>query len=109
MTTSKKITFSTRKSVDEIEKGTILKGRGDLFIVSEVVREHKEDQIHDTLFLTHPPQQFYRNTEAKYQLTSFSTGGNYFEESNTLAGLLRQIDEDGRFEVVNSIEFVEKN
>jgi hypothetical protein len=108
--TNKTITLNTKKGISEIEKGTILKGMGDMFIVTEVVREHSEDPIHDALFLSNPPKPYRfqaRRVEGKYQLTSFSTGTNYFNGQDSLIGLLRKICDDGRFELVNSIEFKE--
>jgi hypothetical protein len=108
--TTKKITLNTNKGITEIEKGTVLKGMGDLFIVTEVVREYTEDPIHDALFLSNPPKPYRFHgvrREAKYQLTSFSTGSNFFNSQDSLAELLRKICDNGKLQLVNSIEFKE--
>jgi hypothetical protein len=108
--TTKKITLNNKTEVTEISKGTVLKRNGDLFMVTEVVREHIEDPIHDALFLSNPPKPWeVRRTrvEGKYSLTSLSTGSNYFLSAVPLVELLRKIREVGKFEVVEAIEFKE--
>lgn len=107
--TIKRIVLNDKKEINEIKKGTILKRYNDLFIVTEVIKERVEDPIHEALFFSTTPRTSLRKerVEGKYQLTSLSTGGSFFETQDSLQTLLRKISDNGRFEIVESIEIKE--
>lgn len=107
--TNKKIVLADKK-VNEIEKGSVLKGLSDLFMVVEVVRESIEDPIHDALFLSNPPKPYFRagkRIEGRFALVSLTTGSNFFNTQDSLTDLLRKITSHGRLSVVDGIEFKE--
>lgn len=108
--TNKQFNLKDTKDIKDINKGTILKRRGDLFIVAEVSKE--VDPIYDNLFGGNG-YHYYKATKEKmkteYALISFATGGNFFNSIGSLTDLLYKIRQDNKFEVVETIEFKEVN
>jgi hypothetical protein len=122
--TTKQINLMDKKPVHQIEKGTIVKKSGDMFIVSKISEAQFTSVVDDALFSPRYSQNNYHATsalrrqeerngmavrnpsEAKYVLISLSTGMKFYPEFLTLQELLMRMTRAG-FEIVNSIEIKE--
>jgi hypothetical protein len=107
--TTKKVTLADKKSIHQLEKGSVVKRNGDLFMVAEIERGSR-DPIHDALFFNTPPKYAHRETsvnkESMYNLVSLTTGSLFYDNNFSLSTLLYKVS-SARFEVVDSIEFKE--
>jgi hypothetical protein len=100
--TQKTIKLANQPAIETIGKGTVLKLRGDLFIVAEIETRKEVDVISQAL------SSSYTNRMTKrYALISFQTGDNYFNSLDPLTTLHRKISENNRFEVVRELEIAE--
>lgn len=130
--TMKQIKLAEKKVVNQIEKGTILKKNGDMFIVAKISEAQFNTVVDQALFSPRydnshvqpkaerrytaqivnnrpvpVPVEAVRNPqEAKYVLISLTTGGKFYPEFLTLDELLMRVSRAG-FEIVNSIEIQE--
>lgn len=111
MKTSTTVTLKDSKSINEIQIGTILKKSGDLFIVSMISTEGREhDGIQRALFSSEKPSLYHcaKENYTSVSLISLTTGISYFKSVGSLTDLHRKIVNKGRFEIVDSLEFIEK-
>jgi hypothetical protein len=111
-----------KKQVNQIERGTLLKKSGDMFIVAKISEAQFTSAVDDALFSPryshshigggHSPR-FEQNTEArrnpaesKYVLISLTTGLKFYQEFLTLTELLMRVTKAG-FQIVESVEIKE--
>ncbi|MFJ8247405.1 hypothetical protein [Peribacillus asahii] len=117
--TQKTINLIEKKPVNQIEKGTILKKGGDMFIVAKISEAQFSGVVNEALFCPQynnshqrrspfaPRNHAVRNpAEAKYVLISLSTGLKFYPEFLTLQELLIRISKTD-FEIVEKIEIKE--
>lgn len=118
--TRKHINLMDKKPVHQIEKGTIVKKSGDMFIVAKISEAQFTSVVDEALFSprynhSHHIQtvasgvihQAKRNpAEAKYVLISLTTGLKFYPEFLKLSELLMRMTKAG-FEIVNNIEIKE--
>lgn len=117
------INFMDKKPVSRIEKGTIVKKSGDMFIVAKISEAQFTNAVDQALFSndynktyasttggtigTRHSSHAYRNPEEpKYVLISFSTGMKFYPEFLPLPELLMRMTRAG-FEVVEKVEIKE--